>query len=196
MLRAVSKIYLLSSVFIFTFLLISPAKAQNNQNKKPEVRVSPKASVSQTIGFTDVTISYSRPGVKSRKIWGSLVPYNKVWRAGANEATKITFSKDVWINGNKLPAGSYAFFTIPTQNEWTLIFNKVADTWGAFSYDKNKDQDALKIKVKPAEHNFQEWLEYNFSNMDVQKAGMKNSANVNLDWDKLRVSFKVETDTK
>ena len=196
MLRAISKTSLLFSAFIFSILLISPTNAQNNQNKKPAVRVSPKASVSQTIGFTDVTISYSRPGVKGRKIWGGLVPYDKVWRAGANEATKITFSKDVAINGKKLAAGSYAFFAIPTQNEWTLIFNKVADTWGAFSYDKNKDQDALKIKVKPEEHEFQEWLEYNFSNMDVQKAGMNNSANVNLDWEKLRVSFKVEAETK
>ncbi len=196
MLRAISKTSLLFSAFIFSILLISPVNAQNNQNKKPVVRVSPKASVSQTIGFTDVTISYSRPGVKGRKIWGGLVPYNKVWRTGANEATKITFSKDVTINGEKLAAGSYAFFAIPTQNEWTLIFNKVADTWGAFSYDKNKSQDALKIKVKPVEHNFQEWLEYNFSNMDVEKAGMNNSANVNLDWDKLRVSFKVVADTK
>ena len=196
MLRAISKTSLLFSAFIFSILLISPVNAQNNQNKKPVVRVSPKASVSQTIGFTDVTISYSRPGVKGRKIWGGLVPYNKVWRTGANEATKITFSKDVTINGEKLAAGSYAFFAIPTQNEWTLIFNKVADTWGAFSYDKNKSQDALKIKVKPVEHNFQEWLEYNFSNMDVEKAGMQNSANVNLDWDKLRVSFKVVADTK
>jgi len=196
MLRAISKTSLLFSAFIFSILLISPANAQNNQNKKPVVRVSPKASVSQTIGFTDVTISYSRPGVKGRKIWGGLVPYNKVWRTGANEATKITFSKDVTINGEKLAAGSYAFFAIPTQNEWTLIFNKVADTWGAFSYDKNKSQDALKIKVKPVEHNFQEWLEYNFSNMDVEKAGMNNSADVNLDWDKLRVSFKVVADTK
>jgi len=196
MLRAISKTSLLFSAFIFSILLISPVNAQNNQNKKPVVRVSPKASVSQTIGFTDVTISYSRPGVKGRKIWGGLVPYNKVWRTGANEATKITFSKDVTINGEKLAAGSYAFFAIPTQNEWTLIFNKVADTWGAFSYDKNKSQDALKIKVKPVEHNFQEWLEYNFSNMDVEKAGTKNSANVNLDWDKLRVSFKVVADTK
>ena len=196
MLRAISRTSLLFSALIFSILLISPANAQNNQNKKPVVRVSPTASVSQTIGFTDVTISYSRPGVKGRKIWGGLVPYDKVWRAGANEATKITFSKDVAINGKKLAAGSYAFFAIPTKNEWTLIFNKVADTWGAFSYDKNKDQDALKIKVKPVEHEFQEWLEYNFSNMDVQKAGTKNAANVNLDWEKLRVSFKVEAETK
>ncbi len=192
MIRDISKSFLLFSVLILSILLISSANAQN---KNPVVKVSPLASVSQTIGFTDVTINYCRPGVKGRKIWGGLVPYNKVWRAGANAATKFTFSKDVTINGNKLAAGSYAFFALPTQNEWTLIFNKVADQWG-LDYDKNKDKDVLKINVKPVEHDFQEWLEYNFSNMDVQKAGMKNSANVNLDWEKLRVSFKIETNTK
>jgi len=192
MIRDISKSFLLFSVLILSIVLISSANAQN---KNPVVKVSPLASVSQTIGFTDVTINYCRPGVKGRKIWGGLVPYNKVWRAGANAATKFTFSKDVTINGNKLAAGSYAFFALPTQNEWTLIFNKVADQWG-LDYDKNKDKDVLKINVKPVEHNFQEWLEYNFSNMDVQKAGMKNSANVNLDWEKLRVSFKIETNTK
>jgi len=192
MIRDISKSFLLFSVLLLSLLLISSANAQN---KNPVVKVSPVASVSQTVGFTDVTINYCRPGVKGRKIWGGLVPYNKVWRAGANAATKFTFSKDVTINGNKLVAGSYAFFALPTQNEWTLIFNKVADQWG-LDYDKNKDKDVLKINVKPVEHNFQEWLEYNFSNMDVQKAGMKNSANVNLDWEKLRVSFKIETNTK
>jgi len=192
MIRDISKLFLLFSVVLLSILLISSANAQN---KNPVVKVSPVASVSQTIGFTDVTINYCRPGVKGRKIWGGLVPYNKVWRAGANAATKFTFSKDVTINGNKLVAGSYAFFALPTQNEWTLIFNKVADQWG-LDYDKNKDKDVLKINVKPVEHDFQEWLEYNFSNMDVKKAGMKNSANVNLDWEKLRVSFKIETNTK
>jgi Protein of unknown function (DUF2911) len=195
MIRTISKLFLASSVFIISSLLISSSYAQNNQMKKPVVRLSPNASVSQTIGFTEVTIKYCRPGVKGRKIWGGLVPYNKVWRAGANEATKFTFSKDVTINGHKLAAGSYAFFTIPTQDEWTLIFNKVADQWG-LDYEKHKDQDVLKIKVKPVQHAFEERLEYTFSDMDVQKAGLKNSAVVNLIWDNLRVPFTVETETK
>jgi hypothetical protein len=195
MIRTISKLFSISSVLLISAFLITSAYAQNNQKKKPMVRVSPKASVSQTIGFTDVTISYSRPGVKGRKIWGSLVPYDKVWRAGANEATKFTFSKDVWINGNKLPAGSYAFFAIPAEKEWTLIFNKAADQWG-LDYEKNKDKDVLKIKAKPVVTDYHEWLEYTFSDMNVQKAGMKNSAVVNLVWDKLRVPFTIETETK
>src|SRR5512146_2489926 len=114
------------------FILITASTISYAQQKEEKVRISPKASVSQTIGFTDVTISYSRPGVKARKIWGDLVPYDKVWRAGANEATKITFSTDVMVEGKKLSAGSYGFFVIPGKKEWTLIFNKVADQWGAF----------------------------------------------------------------
>jgi Protein of unknown function (DUF2911) len=195
MIRTISKLISVLSIILVSSIFITATYAQNNQMKKPVVRLSPKASVSQTIGFTDVTINYGRPGVKGRKIWGGLVPYDKVWRAGANEATKFTFSKDVWINGNKIPAGSYAFFAIPTEKEWTLIFNKVADQWG-LDYDKNKSQDVLKIKVNPAATDYHEWLEYTFSDMNVQKAGMKNSAVVNLIWDKLRVPFTVETETK
>jgi hypothetical protein len=183
------------SLFIFSlFLLATFIKGQSRDEiLAGKMRVSPKATVSQTIGFTEVTINYSRPGVKGRKIWGELVPYNKVWRAGANEATKITFSKNVKINGEKLAAGSYSFFVIPGVKEWTLIFNKIPNQWGAFTY--NELQDALRVKVKPAQNNFHEWLMYSFSNMTIQPAGKNNSAVVNLMWDKLKVPFKVETVT-
>jgi len=168
-----------------TVLIFAAAFASNySQQKKEEVRISPKASVSQTIGFTDVTISYGRPGVKGRKIWGGLVPYDKVWRAGANEATKITFSTDVIVDGKKLPAGSYGFFTIPGKNEWTIIFNKVADQWGAFEY--NEAEDALRIKVKTEKNNFTEWLKYEITKMS------DSSAIISLEWEKLKIPFKVE----
>jgi len=198
--------------FICCLFLISAsiAFAQQNkkitQDKKPvqtndktiepwnkDVRVSPKASVMQTIGTTDVTISYSSPGVKGRKIWGGLVPYDKVWRAGANEATKITFGSDVWIEGKKLSAGSYGFFVIPREKEWTIIFNKVAVQWGAFEY--NESQDALRINITPQQGNYHEWLNYTFSDMSVNPHG-KNSAIVNLNWEKIRVPFKIETEVK
>src|SRR6187431_3228823 len=90
-------------------------------------RTSQKAQVMQTVGLTDVTITYSRPGVKGRTIWGDLVPYDKVWRTGANEATAITFSTDVKVNGQPLAAGTYSLHTIPTKNDWTVIFNKKAE---------------------------------------------------------------------
>ena len=182
-------------LFIFFFFLLTTFLKSQTRDEilAGKIRVSPKASVSQTIGFTDVTINYSRPGVKGRKIWGNLVPYNKVWRAGANEATKITFSKNVLIGGKKLPAGTYSFFAIPEEKEWTLIFNKIANQWGAFTY--NELQDVLRIKAKPVKNEFHEWLEYSFSDMNIQPAGKINSAEVNLMWDKLKVSFKVEVTT-
>ena len=132
------------------------------QDYLKKLRVSPKAEVMQVVGLTQVNISYSRPGVKGRKIWGALVPYDKVWRAGADEATKITFSTDVTVEGKKLSAGSYSFFVIPAKKEWTVIFNKVADQWGAFTY--NEAEDALRIKVKPKTADSEEWLKYEFKN--------------------------------
>src|SRR5690606_18472366 len=154
-------------------------EAQNNQ-----IRVSPKAWIGQTIGFTDVNIVYSRPGVKGRTIWGELVPYNKVWRAGANEATKITFSTDVIIEGKKLAKGSYGFFAMPGEKEWTIIFNNVADQWGAFEY--NEAEDALRVKVKPQSTSNQEWLAYK-----IEKNG-DASAIISLEWEKVKVPIKVE----
>ena len=196
--------YKIIFISIATLLFFSSSFAQQTHNNKMKknnetenivpswnkaVRISPKAFVMQTIGLKDVSISYSRPGVKGRKIWGGLVPYDKVWRAGANEATKFVFTSDVLINGKKLSAGSYSFFTIPTKNNWTLIFNKVADQWGAFEY--NQAEDAMRFTVKPQQNEFTEWLEYTFSDMKVSKDG-KNSAVVNLIWEKLRVPFTIE----
>jgi hypothetical protein len=170
-----------SALILFIALLIAvPFYAQE---KKP--RVSPKAGVKQIVGLTDVEISYSRPGVKGRKIWNGLVPYSKVWRAGADEATKFTFSTEVMIEGKRLPAGSYSFFAIPEQKGWTLIFNKVADQWGAYEY--NEAEDAIRIKVTPVKLNTsQEWLVYEFTDMKT------NSAVINLKWENLRVPFRIE----
>jgi hypothetical protein len=161
-------------------MLSSQSFAQNNK----KVRVSPKAAVIQTVGFTEVKIDYNRPGVKERIIWGGLVPYNKVWRAGANEATKFAFSTDVQINGKTLKAGSYSFFVIPTKESWTLIFNKVADQWGAFEY--NEAEDALRFEITPEEGSMQEWLAYTIAKTS------DNSAIVKLEWEKLNIPFKIE----
>lgn len=170
-----------NTLAIFYFLCLIFIGYSYAQDK---IRVSPKASVMQVVGMTEVKIDYSRPGVKGRTIWGELVPHNKVWRAGANEATIMNFGSDVSIEGKKLPAGKYSFFVIPGKDEWTLIFNKVSDQWGAFEY--NEAEDALKVNVKPQANNFTEWMTFSFS-----KTGDK-SAVVNLDWEKVRVPFKVE----
>ena len=172
-------IYLLS--LMFAFIMVS---SQSNAQNDKKVRISPKAAVIQTVGFTEVRIDYNRPGVKDRVIWGGLVPYNKVWRAGANEATKYTFSTDVKINGKTLKAGSYSFFAIPANEKWTLIFNKVADQWGAFEY--NEAEDALRFEVSPEEASMQEWLAYTITKTS------KNSAVVTLEWEKLKVPFTIE----
>ena len=93
-------------------------------------RPSPFAKVVQTVGLTDITVDYSSPGVKGRKIWGAVVPYDQLWRAGANNPTKITFSRDVSIADKPVPAGTYAFFIIPTKGAWTVILNKKVDQAG------------------------------------------------------------------
>src|SRR5712672_1541733 len=127
-------------------------------------RISQNATVTQTVGYTDVAITYSRPGVKGRVIWGGLVPYDKVWRTGANEATSFTVSQDVTINGKPLPAGTYSLHTIPGKTSWTVIFNKKADQWGSYNYDAA--EDALRVDGQPADGPNQEWLTFSFP--DVQ----------------------------
>ena len=172
--------YSLLSVLLM-FLTIG---CEEKQEEQPQIRISPKAEVMQTVGFTEVKIDYSRPGVKGRVIWGELVPFDKVWRAGANEATKFIFTTDVLINDKLLKAGSYSFFTIPGIEEWTLIFNKVADQWGAFEY--NEAEDALRIRVVPIENDFQEWLTYTITRTS------DTTADIKLEWEKLKVPFTLE----
>lgn len=151
-----------------------------NQTETLEERPSPLKRTTGTIGDMKIVIGYGSPGVKNRQIWGSLVPYNEVWRSGANEATNIEFTKDVLINDKPLPAGKYGFFTIPTEGEWTLIFNSVWDQWGAYDYDASKD--VLRITVKPEQNSaFAERLDYT-----IEKDG------VALVWEKLKVQFTVK----
>ena len=173
---------LLSGVIL---ALLAPCAFAQNALKLP--RVSQKAVVTQTIGLTDVTITYSRPGVKGRVIWGDLVPYDKVWRTGANEATEIAFSQDVTINGKALPAGTYSLHTIPGKTAWTVIFNKKAEQWGSYEYDSA--QDALRVQVTPASGPSQEWMEFSFQDLGT------DAATIELAWEKIRVPFKVETKT-
>jgi hypothetical protein len=151
-------------------------------------RASQKSVLTQTIGMTDITIIYSRPGVKGRKIWGDLVPYGKVWRTGANEATEIAFSDDVMVNGQPLPKATYSLHTIPGETEWTVIFNKVNNQWGSFSYDEK--QDALRIKVKPRQSGeFHEWMTFEIPELS------SDSATIEMAWEKLEVPFTVTTNT-
>jgi len=171
-----------ASIAAATFLAVSPALAQLELP-----RPSPKATVSQTVGLTDVTVNYCRPGVKGRAIWGGLVPYDQVWRTGANEATTISFSDEVSIDGNKLPAGTYGLFTIPGKDDWTVIFSKGAKQWGAYEY--KPAEDVLRIKVKPAAAEFHELLTFSFPTVATE------SATVAIIWEKLAVAFTIKVDT-
>lgn len=147
---------------------------------------SPKASVSQTIGLTDVSVEYSSPAVKGRTIWGALVPYELVWRAGANAPTKITFSKDVTINKVSVPKGSYSFFVIPTKGDWTLILNKDVNA----SADEYKDsEDMVRVSVRPETIPSRERLTYLFSNFN------DNQGSLDMEWEKVRVSLPISFGT-
>jgi hypothetical protein len=151
-------------------------------------RVSPAAAVSQRVGLTDVEITYHRPAVNERTVWGGLVPYGQVWRTGANENTLISLSSDVTVEGQPLAAGTYGLHTIPGEEEWTIIFSRDTDAWGSFSY--NEENDALRVTVQPGEVSFhQERMIFVFDEASNE------SAMVSLIWDKLQVPFKIEVDS-
>jgi len=171
-----------SLLVVLAALLTVPVFAQF-QGPAP----SPHATVMQRVGITDVTITYSRPGVKGRVIWGELVPYEQVWRTGANAPTRLELSGDVKINGHELKAGTYSIHTIPTKGDWTIIINSSAQTSG-YSYDEKLD--VLRFQVTPKQHDFHERMTFVFPEVD------DDSASVALAWEKLMIPFEIETDTK
>jgi hypothetical protein len=209
---SLKRLSLFTIAILFAFTCAVPfASAQQPPLQIKPIRPSQKASVMQTIGVTDVTITYSRPPVKGRTIFADapatmearakgeatldnqnerkagepIVPYGHVWRAGANEATMFVVTDDVLINGQPLKAGTYSLHTVPGKEEWTIIFNNDAGQWGSFSYDEKKD--ALRVKTKPQmASDSQEWLEYNFDPVT------DSTATVNIRWEKMRVPFIVE----
>jgi hypothetical protein len=144
---------------------------------------SQHAQIVQRIGITDITLNYHRPLVNGRQVWGKLVPYGEVWRAGANENTTITFSDPVTIEGQALDKGTYGVHMIPGENQWTVIFSKMSTAWGSFSY--KQDEDALRVTVKPQPADMHEALAYDFDDLKP------DSAVVTMRWDKVAVPFKV-----
>jgi len=131
-------------------------------------RPSQRAQVTQRIGITDITITYHRPLVNGRKIWDELVPYGKVWRAGANENTTISFSDPVLIEGKALDKGTYGLHMIPTADEWTIIFSKSSTSWGSFTY--NEAEDALRVTVKPQATEMHNALTYDFDQVQPESS--------------------------
>jgi hypothetical protein len=170
---------------IVFFLLITLVGQLLAQPEYP--RISPGATVSQMIGITEVKVTYHRPGVKGRLVWGELVPFDKIWRAGANQATTIEFSHDVTIGETLVPAGKYSLFILPTQSDATFIINKNADLWGTNGY--KQEEDVVRTTIKAEYLNHMEWLQFSFSKL------RKNSALLSMHWEDFSVGFSINVDT-
>lgn len=160
----------------FLLLLSTILSATISGQGKPK---SPPASMSEIFGESEITINYNAPSVRGRTIYGDLVPYDKLWRTGANGATKITLSTQVMIQGQRLAAGTYSIFTIPGKKEWTFIFNSVADQWGSYDYDKSKD--VLRITATP---------QASKTSVEAMRF-VKEEFNIVFEWANLRVPLKV-----
>lgn len=167
-------------------LAAQPAPAQVPPLQLPAA--SPKASVSQTVGLTEITVRWSRPAVNGRKVWGGLVPYDEVWRTGADENTTLSFSSPVTVGGKTLPAGTYGLHTIPGENDWTVVLSTQAKAWGSYSYDPK--EDAVRFTATPREGPHEERLLFTLADPTDR------SVAVTLAWERLRLSFPVEVDTK
>jgi tetratricopeptide (TPR) repeat protein len=168
-------------------VLLAPAGvyAQNPPLKLPEA--SPAATVSQRIGLSDITVRYHRPAVKQRTVWGDLVPYDQVWRAGANENTVLSVSTPVTIGGKLIPAGDYGLHVIPTKTDWTVILNTESTAWGSFFYDQAKD--AVRFTTRPQPADFQEYLAYTFD------APSEDGVTLTLRWEKVGLAIPIAVDT-
>lgn len=163
--------------------LAGPASAQQIELPRP----SPMAKVSQVVGLTEIAVEYSSPAVKGRKVWGGLVPLGELWRTGANQATKVTFSKDVTIADKPVPAGTYALFTIPAKDSWTVIFNKNPNQGGTDQYKQDLDQLRLTVKPLPAPH--RERLTFGFT--DTSEV----ATTLDLEWEKVRLPIAIKAGT-
>lgn len=168
---------------LLVLALALPASAQPFTTPRP----SPAAKVQQTVGTTDLSISYSRPAVKGRAIWGALVPWAQPWRTGANEATQFTCSDEIMVEGQKLPAGTYAFVSIPTVDSWTVAFSSQKEMWGAYAYDAKND--ALRVTVKPKPAEAVERMQFTFDEPT------SDAVTLNLRWEKISVPIKITVDT-
>jgi len=150
-------------------------------------QASPSAKIIQKVGLTDVSIDYSRPSTKGRKIFGELVPYGDVWRTGANGATVITFSTNVTVGGQAVPAGSYALYSIPGKNDWTIILSKKTELWGSIGYQQSDDMVRFVVPASKTSKKY-ETFEISFNNFT------DNSADVSMKWETTRVDFKIATE--
>ncbi len=174
----------LLAVTLIAASALGGASAARSEIRLPQP--SPAAKVSLAVGVTDVEVTYHRPGVKGRAIWGGLVPWDQVWRMGANEATTISFSTPVKVEGQPLAAGKYGLFALPGKEKWTLILNKKSEQWGAYAY--KKEEDVLRFEVKPQAGPATEWMAFTLT------PAAADSATVEMAWESVRVAFAVSAD--
>lgn len=171
--------------YIVSILMLNVASMIFAQNLPKK---SSKAEIEQIIGLTEVEISYSRPNVNGRTIFGDLVPYGEVWRLGANEATTIEFDYPISINGQSLDTGSYALFVVPEKNNWKIMVNSVSEQWGSNSYDASKD--VLQLSAPVTTCDFTESFTIEFNNVN------ENGAVLTFKWETTQVNVSITTDTK
>jgi hypothetical protein len=171
----------------FTFLTLFLASLVSFAQQIQMPQASPSSKITQQVGLSTVTVDYSRPSTKGRKIFGELVPYGEVWRTGANGATVLTFSTEVVISGKTIPAGSYGLYSIPGKYEWTIILSKNTKLWGAIGYNQAEDQ--VRFTVEPSKTSKKyETFEISFNNLT------DNGADMSLKWEYTRVDFKIITE--
>ena len=168
------RIFQISILAFLMISLVNVAQAQEDKSKRP----SPPAVAEGTIGDANIKIDYSSPAVKGRTVWGGIVPYGKIWRTGANEATTFETDKDITVEGKTLPAGRYSVFTIPSKEAWTIVFNSEADQWGSYRY--NEENDVLRIQGKTSEADFTERLSFTV-----------DASAVSILWENLSVTFNI-----
>ena len=169
---------------LLALALVFAAPALAQERDMTEARPSPNASVSQTVGTSTMTVDYGRPSVRGREIFGGLVPYDAVWRTGANEATVLTTDADIMVGDTKLAAGSYALFTVPGKEGWTVIFNSVAEQWGAYNYDAAQDVARVEV-IAETTLPVQEQLRITFEDVT------EDSALLTIRWDTVGVPVRV-----
>jgi hypothetical protein len=173
--------YFMKKLLLTAFLAVSVTAY--SQWSKPAA--SPKQSIEQQFSLSKISVEYGRPGVKGRKIFGDLVPFNQVWRAGANAATKITFSQNVNFGGKIVSAGSYSLFVTPTEKEWKIILNSVANQWGAYEYNEKMNIAEVSVPVQKLGDK-QEYFEISLQPVD------DHSANMIMKWDMTQVLIPIK----
>ncbi|HTI60002.1 DUF2911 domain-containing protein [Mucilaginibacter sp.] len=178
----------MKKIYIYlTAMLLACASLSSHAQALKTPQLSSTQTIEQDLGLGKITLTYSRPNVKGRKIFGGMEPYGVVWRTGANAATIIKFSDDVIINGTKIPAGEYGLFSIPDPNEWTVILNKTANQWGAYTYKQT--DDILRFKVKTMKYaDPLETLTFQFNNVDRTKCDLE------MRWENISFSFPITTE--